>query len=172
MIMKWKRKRNQKGFTLMELVVTTAIMGTLAAFAIPKYLETSQSAKGTKSIDNVNAIGGAILQVYQDVAANGIGTNAIATFSAAVGDTLKFGTDVIQYDSLGTTATIDVEDIFPGGAPKSPFNDEYYIVSAVTPGTATWTVSGGGIVTLEVTQQPSLTIRDPQFSNIKNTFTP
>jgi len=170
--MRLKRKRSRRGFTLMELVVTTAIMGTLAAFAIPKYLETSQSAKGTKSIDNVNAIGSAILQAYQNVAANGVGSNAIATFSIAVDDTLKTGTDIIEYDSLGTTVTLDVEDIFPGGAPKSPFNDEYYVVSAVTPGAATWTVSGGGIVTLDITQQPSITIRDPQFTNIKNTFTP
>lgn len=156
----------------MELVVTTAIMGTLAAFAIPKYLETSQSAKGTKSIDNVNAIGSALLQAYQGVAAQGVAPNAIATFSATVGDTLKVGTDVVEYDSSGTTVYLNVEDIFPGGAPKSPFNDEYYIVSAVTPGAATWTVTGGGIVVLNVTQQPSITIRDPEFTNIKNTFTP
>ncbi len=170
--MKFNKKRNRRGFTLMELVVTTAIMGTLAAFAIPKYLETSQSAKGTKSIDNVNAIGSAILKAYQDVAANGVGTNAIATFVASSGDTLKTGLSIIEYDSLGTTKNIKVENIFPGGIPKSPFNDEYYVVGTTTPGAAEWTVSSGGIVVLKITQQPSITIQDPQFTNIKNTFTP
>ena len=52
---------NHRGFTLLELMIVIAIIGTLAAIAIPNYLGFREKANITRAISDVKGIERAIL---------------------------------------------------------------------------------------------------------------
>lgn len=58
-----KAKKNQKGFTLVELMVVVVIIGILVAIAIPVYTSSQRKAKGSADKANERIIQGA-MQMY------------------------------------------------------------------------------------------------------------
>lgn len=64
-MIKWiNLKGNKKGFTLVELVVVIAILGILAAIAVPKLTTTRDKAKWSAHAANIRTIESAIT-IYQ-----------------------------------------------------------------------------------------------------------
>ncbi|HEY1264368.1 MAG TPA: prepilin-type N-terminal cleavage/methylation domain-containing protein [Terriglobales bacterium] len=57
-------QRPAKGFTLVELVVTVAIILTLCAIAVPNFLDALQEAKIARAIGDIHAIGNEV-QAYE-----------------------------------------------------------------------------------------------------------
>jgi prepilin-type N-terminal cleavage/methylation domain-containing protein len=51
---------NQAGFTLVEIMIVFAIIGMLAAIAVPNYVKAREQAHRTSCINNLQQIDGAV----------------------------------------------------------------------------------------------------------------
>ena len=72
MLMKMRSKmQNQKGFTLVELMVVVVILGILVAIAVPVYSNVTKQANQKAVESNLRIIDGAVMQ-YQ--ASEGLST--------------------------------------------------------------------------------------------------
>ena len=59
--------KNRKGFTLIELMIVIAIIGILAAMAIPNFQKARGSARQKSCYSNIRIISGAIEMYNMDV---------------------------------------------------------------------------------------------------------
>lgn len=98
--MKSKRMlRNQKGFTLIEIIAVLVILGILAAVAIPRFVDLQDDAK-LKAIDGALASGGSnAYMVYSRAVLAGDSTPTAASLSAAlsVADYQRVGDFTVSY---------------------------------------------------------------------------
>ena len=93
-------RRSQKGFTLIELMIVVAIIGILAAIAIPNFLRFQLRARSSEGKTNIAAIRTS-QESYQAEFGNYISTNGAAPTAASVGPNKQAMVANAGFTSLG-----------------------------------------------------------------------
>ncbi|MBW2058263.1 MAG: pilin [Deltaproteobacteria bacterium] len=91
--------KNRKGFTLIELMIVVAIIGILAAIAIPMYRTQQIKAKMTEGTRAVSTVSSAIGDYYQDEETWPPACGSVA----AINNTLGVGVSTTRYVSAMST---------------------------------------------------------------------
>jgi type IV pilus assembly protein PilA len=137
-------KRGEKGFTLIELLIVVAIIGILAAIAIPAYSGYTAKSKMTGIVNAMGAIKNSVIAYYTESGALPAATATAATIGTQYGVTppTQYATAAgwnVAWAANQATITAVVDSTKVTGVSGSLVLTGDFSVSP-----ATWTWSGAG----------------------------
>jgi len=100
------RKRGQKGFTLIELLIVIAIIGILAAIAIPMYRAQTLRAKLSEVTNAMSACATAVATYYQENNSWPLAAGNAAAIGTTLGVYLPTGRGTFQTLNGPIVATV------------------------------------------------------------------
>ena len=158
-------KKIQQGFTLIELMIVVAIIGILAAIAIPAYQDYTIRAQVTEGLSLASAVKASVAEVYADEGVwpadlveagivDAAGAATPPTGKYVLGITIDDGTIVIEYgDQANANIANETLSLKPF---LSDNNDVVWVCgNKAAPATATDNGSGAVDTSLEEKYVPS-----------------
>ncbi len=144
--MKRSMQKIQKGFTLIELMIVVAIIGILAAVALPAYQDYTQKAKFSEVILATGAFKTAVELCAQTAAVSPIvdcvqNTNGVPATIGAVDGTVAAG-KYVAYVTSTAAGVITAQGIAALEGSASGHGATYVMTPAWSATGVTWTISG------------------------------
>jgi type IV pilus assembly protein PilA len=135
--MKTMTQQNQKGFTLIELMIVIAIIGILAAIALPQYQTYTKKARFSEVVLAASSAKGLVDVCFQTRGA-GVLTNCDEAGEIGLNEAgAAAGKNVASVAITATSAMVTAT-----GDATSVDGKTYTLTPAITSGSLTWTQAG------------------------------
>ena len=129
--------KKQQGFTLIELMIVVAIIGILAAIAIPAYQDYTIRAQVSEGLSLSGGAKAAVTEYFQDTGGFPP-SNTVAGLSAAGSISGKYVTSV----TVGANGVLTV--LYGGDAHSTISGQDITLTPTDAGGSVTWACASGG----------------------------